>query len=181
MFPMATSANTNQVPSAETVPIITKDNAQAIVEAAKQGDKNAIKTINNLDCFNTEKIQQKGTLKVSSKEGNKEYYFNDGSSITMSVGREISPENTISATNYTDWGMAQWKILGVEVARYYIYHEIELAAIVGMGGVLTIGMIVTQFPHILYNNMVLKCILEMSMMFAGKLEELENLQTYRQV
>lgn len=127
MFPMAASANTNQVPSAETVPIITKDNAQAIVEAAKQGDKNAIKTINNLDCFNTEKIQQKGTLKVSSKEGNKEYYFNDGSSITMSVGREISPENTISATNYTDWGMAQWKILGVEVARYYIYHEIELA------------------------------------------------------
>ena len=81
MFPMAASANTNQVPSAETVPIITKDNAQAIVEAAKQGDKNAIKTINNLDCFNTEKIQQKGTLKVSSKEGNKEYYFNDGSSI----------------------------------------------------------------------------------------------------
>lgn len=122
MFPMVASANTNEAPSTEPVLTITEDNAQAIIESAQQGDENAIKAINNLDCFNPEKIKQKGTLKVSQKEGSKEYHFADGSSIIISVGREVSP----LGYTYIDHGMHQWKAAGIEIARYLIYHEIEL-------------------------------------------------------
>ncbi|CFX13331.1 Uncharacterized [Syntrophomonas zehnderi OL-4] len=128
MFPLAASANTNQAPITETIPTITKDNVQTIIESAKQGDENAIQAISNLECFNPDKIRQKGTLRVSSKEGSKEYFFDDGSSITMSVGREICPEiSTKSDFYYEDYGMHQWKVAGVEVARYYIRHLIRVA------------------------------------------------------
>lgn len=121
MFPLAASAN--QTSSDEKVPTITKDNVQTIIKSAQQGDEKAIKAINSLDCFNPEKLKQKGTLSVSSKEENKKYDFDDGSSITLSVGRET---NSLKSVYYTDWGMAKWEILGVEIGRYLIYHRIEL-------------------------------------------------------
>lgn len=129
MFPIVASASTSQVPNVETALKITKDDAQSIIDLAKQGDANAVKALNNLDCFNPEKIKQIGKMKVSSKEGSKEYVFNDGSSIKMTLGREISPANaTVSSINYTDYAMHRWYVAGIEIARYIIHHRIIVAS-----------------------------------------------------
>ncbi|KNZ68176.1 hypothetical protein Tfer_3289 [Thermincola ferriacetica] len=78
--------------------------AQGILEMAKNGDPAAIQKLQNLDCFNEDKVNAKlPNLKL--KRGEKvKYYFDDGSAVSYEYGpaKKSKEEVTSAAIYYAD-------------------------------------------------------------------------------
>lgn len=102
------------------------EEVQNLLIAAQNGDIDATEKILSLDAFNKEKVDKVlKNLKVTGKEGSKEFKFPDGSSICLTVGSLESDQSMETGTlmqpsSITNYGMHQWKAFGIEIARYII-------------------------------------------------------------
>ncbi len=113
---------------------ITEDNAMEVVEAAKEGDIEAINAINQLDIVNKEKVEKKlKGIKVSYEDNYKKIIFDDGSSIEIELINEEISDNTNSIERHdvqyhTIRNSYKWTLAGTLLAQYdmvisYYYED----------------------------------------------------------
>lgn len=98
--------------------VFTPEKAGKLMKDFGEGNPDAIAAVQNLDIFNADQVKAvlEG-VKVTEAEGSREFCFDDGSSIVMSVTRTKMSKTRSYWTAYAQ-GTYQWKVGGICLAEY---------------------------------------------------------------